>query len=298
MATVFNDTLFGQTAFQQLVDLLTPLSAFSTDISSDVKSEGSAVVVPLYGAIATTTFSQGTTVMEQTGGTISAVTVTLDKRRITPLDLTHQQLAESSNAGRWERWAFQLGKSMATRVLTDVWGVLQTTNFGEAIITTASSYYARAQLIAARKALVQAGVRGPKTFVGNMDIEAALLGDDKLTLALNRGDDRAIKEGDLGRLLGMQIYGSDVLPTNSISLTGFCCGAEGIAFAMRNLGDYIPTGDYEAVEQMVDPETGISALYTRHWSRAQGKYFVNLHTLFGYSAAVTNAVKLFTTPTT
>ena len=68
MATVFNDTLFAQTAFQQLVDLLLPLRAFSTDISSDVKSEGSAVVVPLFGNATTTTFTQGATVMEQTGG--------------------------------------------------------------------------------------------------------------------------------------------------------------------------------------------------------------------------------------
>jgi hypothetical protein len=67
---------------------------------------------------------------------------------------------------------------------------------------------------------------------------------------------------------------------------------------MRNLGDYLPAGDYEAVEQFVDNETGISALYTRHWSRAQGKYFINLHCLYGYSTAVTGALKVFTTPTT
>ena len=34
MATLFNDLLFAQTAFQQVVDSLSPLNAFSTDISS------------------------------------------------------------------------------------------------------------------------------------------------------------------------------------------------------------------------------------------------------------------------
>ena len=153
-------------------------------------------------------------------------------------------------------------------------------------------------MIVARQALIAAGVRGDKSFVGNLNIESALLGDDKITLALNRGDDMAIKEGMLGRLLGMQIYSSDVLPSNSISLTGFACGRDAIAVAMRNLGDYLPAGDYEAVEQFVDNETGISALYTRHWSRAQGKYFINLHCLYGYATAVTGALKVFTTPTT
>jgi len=129
-------------------------------------------------------------------------------------------------------------------------------------------------------------------------IEGALLGDTNIVNALNRGDNTAIKNGDLGMLFGLQTYMSDVLPSNSISLTGFACGQESIAFAMRDLGNYLPAGDYEAVEQMVDDETGISALYTRHWSRAQGKYFANLHCLYGYSTAVTGAMKLFTTPTT
>ena len=298
MATLFNDKIFGARAFQQLVEILTPLSAFSTDISSEVRGYGDAVIVPLFGNTTTTTFTQSTTVYEQSGGLISAITVTLDKRKITPIDLTLQQLAESSNASRFDQYADQLGKSMSQAVLTDIWSLITTTNFGSAVITTASANYDRAELIAARAALIGAGVRGNKSFVGNLAIESALLGDDKITLALNRGDSMAIKEGNLGRLLGMDIYTSDVLPSNSVSLVGFACGKDAIAVAMRNLGDYLPAGDYEAVEQFVDPETGISALYTRHWSRAQGKYFINLHCLYGYSTAVTGALKVFTTPTT
>ena len=298
MATVFNDKIYGQTAFNALRDFLTPLSAFSTDITNQVRGEGDAVIVPLFGAIATTTFTQSTTVMEQSGGLISAITVTLDKRKITPMDLTHQQLAESSNAGRFDQYAFQLGKSMAETVLADVWSLILTTNFGTAIITTASANYDRVELVAARKALRAAGARGNYTFLGNLDIEAALLSDTDITLALNRGDSMAIKEGNLGRLMGMDILASDVLPLNSISLTGFACGQDAIAFASRNLGQYLPDEDYAAIEPLMDEETGLSALYTRHWSRAQGKWFCNLHMLYGYSVGVSSALKVFTTPTT
>lgn len=298
MATVFNDKIFGQTAFQALRDLLLPLNVFSTDISGDLKSQGDSVTVPLFGNITTTTFSQATDVMEQSGGLISAITVTLDKRKITPLDLTHQQLAESSNAGRFDQYAFQLGKSMAETVITDVLSLVTTTNYGAAVITTATANYGREELIAARKAALQAGIRGTKSFVSNLDVEAALLGDQTITLALNRGDSMAIKEGMLGHLMGMDIYSSEVLPYNSVSLVGFVCGREAAAVAMRGLGPYFPTEDYDAIETFNDDETGISALYTRHWSRAQGKWFINLHCLYGYSKAVTTALKVFTTPTT
>jgi hypothetical protein len=299
MATIYNDKIFAQTAFQQLTKILSPLRAFLTDISPALRSEGDAVIVPLFENVATTTFDQTANSgmpYEEGGGEINAITVNLNKRFKTAIDMTLQQLAESSNVARHDQWAIQLGNSAAQRVLTEVWGVLTTTNFGEAIITTSPSNYGRAQLIKARQELLKAGVRGEKTFMVDMEAEAGLLGDDKITLALNRGDAQAIREGELGRLLGMNVMASDIIPLNAISLCGFACGQQGIAFAMRNLGDFLPSENYEAVEQLVDNESGISALYTRHWSTAKGKYFINLHTLFGFSPAVTKAVKLFRKP--
>ena len=73
MATTFNDTLFGQTIFDQLTDILMPLNIFSTDISSDAVNAGSAVVVPLFGNVTATSFVQGASAYEGTGGTISAI---------------------------------------------------------------------------------------------------------------------------------------------------------------------------------------------------------------------------------
>jgi len=296
--TTFNDTLFGQTVFQQLVDILLPLNIFSTDLSSEVVAPGSAVVVPLFGNVTSTSFVQGASAYEGTGGTISAITVTMDKRYITPVDLTPQQIADSSNARRIDAFGMQLAQATANKLLQDVFSVLTTTNFGAAVLTTASANYSRTQLIEARKQMIAAGVRGQKAFVGNLGVEAALLSDTNITLALNRGDSNAIKEGTLGKLFGMDIYGTDVLPTNSISLIGFVAGQEGVAVAMRNLGNYLPQEEYSAFEQYVDADSGISMLYTRHWNRSSGKWFINTHVLFGYSAAVTGAVKLFTTPTT
>lgn len=296
--TLFNDTLFGQTAFQALTEILLPLNIFSTDLSSEVTAPGASVVVPLFGNVSSTSFVQGASAYEGTGGTISAITVTVDKRYITPISVLPRQLADSSNASRIDRFANQLASATANSLLQEVFSVITTTNFGAAVITTSTDNYGRTQLRAARRALSGAGVRGARSFIGNLDVESAILGDDKVTLALNRGDSMAIKEGMLGRLMGMDIYGTDVLPTNSISLVGFCAGQEAIAVAMRNLGNYLPQEEYAAFEQFTDADTGISMLYTRHYAKASGTWHINTHILFGYSAAVTGALKVFTTPTT
>lgn len=299
MATTYNDTIFGQKVLQQLNTLLLPLGAFSTNISDELTKPGSAVVVPLYGNVTTTTWSQSTTVMEQTGGLVSAVTVTLDKRKITPIDLTHQQLLESTAAGRIDAFTTQLAKSIAKTVLTDILSVVTTTNFGEMNTTTTSSNWGRPMLIKARQALLDAGVvDGEGSLIMNRGIESALLGDDKITLALNRGDSMAIKEGKLGMLLGLDLYASSMFPTNSISMNAFVAGKDAVAVAFRRISDALPDGEFDAMEEIVDDETGLSLLYTRHWSRAQAKWFINMHCLYGYSAAVTKALTLFGTATT
>jgi hypothetical protein len=296
MATVYNDKIYGQKVLQQLNSLLLPIRAFTTDISDELKSAGDAVVVPLYGNTTTTTFTQASDVMEQTGGLISAVTVTLDKRRITPIDLTHQQMLEATAAGRPERFTTQLAKSIAKTVLLDIMSVITTTNFGTAVTTVSSASWARAQLIEARKAALDAGVMdGEISLVMNRSIESALLGVSELTLALNRGNDTAINQGNLGNIFGVDLYASSIFPTNSVSLNAFVCGKDAIAVAFRRIADELPAGEFEAMEEIVDDETGLSLLYTRHWSRAQAKWFINMHCLYGYSKAVTLALRPFCT---
>ena len=299
MANAYNDIIFGQKVLQQLTALLVPLKAFTTDISDQLTTKGATVVVPLFGNATTTTFTQATDVMEQTGGTISAVTVTIDKRRITPIDLTHQQLLESSAASRIDSFTVQLAKSIAKTVLTDIMSVITTVNFGEANTTTTSTNWGRPMLIKARQALLDAGVMdGEGSLIMNRTIESALLGDDKITLALNRGDASAIKEGNLGHLIGLDLYATSMFPTNGISMNAFVAGKDAIAVAFRRIADVLPSGEFDAIEEIVDDETGMSLLYTRHWSRAQAKWFINMHCLYGYSKAVTKALTLFHTATT
>jgi hypothetical protein len=75
-------------------------------------------------------------------------------------------------------------------------------------------------------------------------------------------------------------------------------GKDAVAVAFRRISDVLPSGEFDAMEEFTDPETGLSLLLTRHWSRAQAKWFINMHCLYGYSAAVTTALKLFHTATT
>ena len=298
MSTTFNDKLFADSLFQQVVDLLAPLRAFSTDFSGITGRPGDAVIVPLYGAVTSTTFTQATDVMEQTGGVVSAVTVTINSRKITPVDITSQQLADSSAAGNMDAFAYQMAQSMAGMVMADVLSAFTVSSFG-APVTTASANFKLDAITALRVALNgKKCPMGGRTIIVDDSVEAGIFSDTNLVLALNRGNAGTINEGNIGRVLGFDIITTTAMPLNAISLIGIACGKGALAVAFRNIGHLLPDEEYAAKEVVTDPATGLSMLYTRHWSRPQAKWFLNMQALYGYSKAVTLQAHLVTTATT
>lgn len=296
--TTFNDKLYADEILQQVVDMLAPLRAFSTDFSSVAKMPGDTVVVGLFGNITSTTFTQATTVMEQTGGLISAVTVNLTARKITPVDLTSQQLADSSNANKMDAFAYQMSQSLASMVMTDILSTFTVTDYG-APTTTASANFKLDAIAAVRVALNSKLCPKQNRFLIIDDaVEAGIFSDTNLVLALNRGNGATINEGDIGRVLGFDVITTTNLPLNSISMIAIGCGKGAAAVAFRNVGDLLPDEEYAAKEVMTDSATGLSMLYTRHWSRAQAKWFLNLQALYGYSKAITKQGHVVCTATT
>lgn len=296
--TTFNDKLYANGILQQVVDMLTPISAFSTDFSGSLGRPGDTLVVPLYGAITSTTFTQATDVMEQTGGTVSAVTLTINARKIVPVDLTTQQLIDSSASNNMDAFQYQMAESLASMVVTDVLSTFTVSNYG-APTTTASANFKLDAITAIRVALnAKLCPKGNRTLIIDDAVEAGIFSDTNIVLALNRGGNQTINEGDIGRLLGFNIITTTNLGMASISRIGIACGKGAAAVAFRSLGDVYPEEDYAAREVVTHSGTGISLLYTRHWSRPQAKWFLNLQALYGYVKAVTLQGHIVCTATT
>ena len=220
MATLFNDKLFATEAFQQVIDSLTGLTAFSTDLSPIASKPGESITVPLFGALTATTFTQGASVMEGTGGTISAITVTLNARKIVPVDLTPQQMADSANASNFDAFTYQMGAALSTLIWTDVLSLFTVSTFGVPT-TTASANFKLDAISAVRVALnAKKCPKANRTLILDDGVEAGLFADTNLVLALNRMSNKTIDEGDIGRVLGFDIMTPTAFPLNGISLIG------------------------------------------------------------------------------
>jgi hypothetical protein len=292
MATIaLNDKIFTQIALQAFVAKLTPLNAFTRDFSGDARRKGDAIVVPLISGITATTFNSS---YEEGGGAITFATVNIDRHRIASIDLTDVQVANSS-AAVLDNLAIQAGESLARIVLQDIWSAITVTNFGAAILTTAGAGYTIAQIGALRKALAKRNVPTDRlSFINNSDIFTGLLTSAGVAQALNYGGAEAVRDGQIPRLLGMEIYESNVIPANAISLGGFVAHPDSIALAMRYLEPQA-AGEYLAAEQ-VTASNGITMGYRRHYNTATGKHFANFECLFGFTPALTLGLALVTVP--
>jgi hypothetical protein len=293
MTLNFNDGIYAQDVLNAFVATLAPLRAFSRDLSGATAAVGNAVYVPRIDAVTATTFNQSYT---GTGGTVNTITVSLDKHRIQTIDLTDVQQLNSS-AAKIENFARQQGQALAKIVLQDIWSVITTTNFGAAVVTTAASNWSKTQVRALRKQLSQSNVDlSQVSLVLDTETHDALLGDSTINQAYAYGGAEAIREGRIPRLMGFNVYESNVIPLNSISLTAFACHPDAIAVAMRNINTVVPDGVYQGLETLTDRASGISMGYRRYYDGGTGKVYASVECLFGYAAGLTPGLKIATVP--
>lgn len=290
MATISHtDVIYSQAALQAFTQSLVPFSAFSRSYTGDAAQVGQAIRVPLVETLSATTFSYTANSgfpYEDSGGAISAVTITMDKHLIVTVDVTDVQAANTSSAAV-ENFGHQQGKALGRKVQELVWSVVTPTNFGAAVTAAPIANISKAAVNAARTALVKRGVPTDSlALICNSDVYQNLLDDSTIAHAMAYGSPEAIRDGRVPRLLGMDVYEASLFPLNSASLVGMVVHRDALALAVRPLQPQEASA-YQAVEILVDSDTGLACTYRRHYSPGRGRYYASLETIVGYTPALT-----------
>lgn len=298
MATInFNDKIFAQQILQQVTKKIPPLMKFARNFSSETGRVGDAIAVPLIGACSATTFSQSDNSgnpYEQSGGQADAVTVTLDKQHIVPVDITDLQ-AVSQSPAQADLYAVQAGNALANRVFQVIASLVTSVNFGAIVTTLAAASWGTTQARLVKKTLDQRDVSPDnRSLFIPTDVMDAFLGDGLLNAAYAYGS-AVLPEGRIPRLLGMDVVDLNNIPLNGISLLGWAQHPDAIAVAMRALPPQ-DTSMLSAYEVLSEPQSGFTFNYRRHYNPGSGKQHINLEALFGMTKGVTLALALFTKP--
>jgi hypothetical protein len=291
ISTSINDRLIAQEALQAFTGDLEPASIFSTSYSAETVRRGSTVEVPLIANLTATTFAGDYTTG---GGTINNVSVSVATHRIVTADVSDNEWANSS-AVEVTKFARQAGKALAQSVLTTIYNLFVTTAGSAAQYTatvTGLSAFTLTNARALRKAL--SDEKAPLTdraLILNTTLYDSLLSQSGLLDAGQFGSRDAIADARVPRLLGMRVYESLILPTNSISLSAVAVHPNAVALAVRALEPQAP-GEYLAAQTVTDPETGLTIGIRRFYRPETGKHHLAFECLFGCSRAITGAAKL------
>jgi len=294
MATInsaLNDKLIAQAALESFTADLEPLSIFTTSYSNEVVRRGASVEVPLIANLTATTFADS---YEADGGTMNKVTINVDTHRIVTVSLSDTEYSKSSVA-EITKFAVQQGKALAQSILTTVYNQFVTTAGSAAQYSatlTNLSAFTITNARALRKALSDEKVPlTDRALILNTTLYDSLLSQSGLLDASAFGARDTIADGRVPRILGMNVYESLILPTNSISLSGIAVHPNAVAVAVRALEPQAPS-EYLAATVVTDPQSGLTLGYRRHYSPSSGKHFVSFECVMGTSKALTSAAKL------
>lgn len=284
--TNLNDTIFAQNALEAFVRELAPLSAFSTSYSAEAERKGSAVIVPLVSALTATTFNSD---YEVGGGTMTGVTVNLDKHFIVSVDLTDVQAANSSSADL-EKFGRQGGAALATAIITDIFGLVTSANFGTAVITTAAANfnYTQANLLRKRVTALNMPRENRSLFLDGDSCEA-LLNDSSIKASFATSLAESMVNGAIPRVAGFSLRELQIIPTVD-GQYAFAVHPSAIAVAVRYLQPQAP-GEYLEVRRLDDPNTGLTIGYRRHYSTKTGRHYLNLEAIWGRAVGISSGIR-------
>lgn len=295
MATLtnVNDTIISQNALQAFTEMLAPLSVFSKSYSDETEKKGSAVMVPLFGNLSATTFNQD---YEVGGGTITGVTVNLNIHKIVPVDLTDAQVANSSVADL-EKWGIQAGQALATAVITDIFSLITSVNFGAPVITTTSGNWSYAQTNKLRRlANTNKLPQNGRTLFLDPTAMEALLNDSAIKGSFFTQLAQSVATGLAINVAGWQVRESNLILTTDVQYA-FGVVPDAIALAVRYLQPQNP-GAYDAVAKLTDAATGLTIGYRRHYQPAKGKHFANFECLWGRAVGLSTGLLRVSSPGT
>jgi hypothetical protein len=285
--TNLTDINFAEKALQGFVATLLPLNAFSTNFEPTPVPPGNTVIVPLIGAVTATTFGGAYNVC---GGTMTGITVTINRHKVVQIgqsDLT----AASSSVANLDRFAFQQGAGLAIAVLQDVFTLLTTANFAIAS-SLGNQAFGVTTILKGRTDLNnnKAPAIG-RALVLDVAPYSALLSLTTFNAAYAFGSTDPLREGSIARVLGFDVYETNGLPgTNSVM--GFVAVPAAIAIANRYLQPQ-DTTYYRDARPVSDPNTGATFGIRRHYDPNTGTEYVNMECNYGYAAGITTGAELY-----
>jgi len=289
--TGINDDILAQSVLEGYTTAIAPLSAFTTDFSSEAARRGEKVSImrdntAIDAALDKTT--HGAYTVQDADS--DAIELTLGQPKYVSWGLDDVEIASSSIL-TMEKFGRRKGNLLAKTVLQDIWSEITLANFGAAASVGLAANFDEDDVADVAESCDSADWGDDRYLVLSPAYIAALrkVGAIKDTSGYGYN---AIQNGDIPMLHGFKVIMSNAIPANGENLTGFATDGNGIAAAFRYLAPQ-QGHKYNRAEALVG-EGGIT-LGLRDWySEDSGVRKNVIETVYAYETGIGTGVKRIT----
>ena len=271
-----NLSLIAQSALDNLSSQHPPVSAFSTDFSSEIADVGESISTRIATAVTAGDATSGYTAADVTS---SAKTVTLNKHKHFTMAFTDLEIAKGG-MNMLERTFVRPGThSVINAMVDDLMALVVNSEFGNVVTVAAAGFGADDVATLAGDLTTLNVPKNERSLIILPTYYANLAQDNAIQASYASTLDDSLRDHSVPRVHGFNVYEYSDIPTNSENLAGFACGPEALLIASRQPA--IPQNWSGAVESATDPDSGLTIQLRSWYEGKDGKQYITMTVIYG-----------------
>lgn len=271
-----NLAAIAQSVLDNLSAQHTPVSAFTTDFSSEIADQGESITTRIATAVSAGDASSG---YSATDVTSSAKTVTLNQHKHFTMAFTDLEIAKGGMNMLERTFVRPATHAVINSMVDALMALVVNSEFANKATVTSSNFGADDVATLAGDLTTLNVPKDERALIIKPAYYASLAQDNAIQASYASTLDDSIRNHSVPRVHGFNVYEYSDIPSNSQNLEGFACGPEALLIAARQPA--IPQNWAGAVESVTDPDSGLTIQLRSWYEGTQGKQLITATTIFG-----------------
>ena len=271
-----NLAAIAQSVLDNLSAQHTPVSAFTTDFSSEIADQGESITTRIATAVSAGDASSG---YSATDVTSSAKTVTLDQHKHFTMAFTDLEIAKGGMNMLERTFVRPATHAVINSMVDALMALVVSSEFGNVATVAAADFGADDVATLAGDLTTLNVPKDERALIIKPSYYASLAKDNAVQASYATTLDDSLRNHSVPRVHGFNVYEYSDIPSNSQNLEGFACGPEARLSAARQPA--IPQNWSGAVESVTDPDSGLTIQLRSWYEGKDGKQMITLTTIFG-----------------
>lgn len=178
--------------------------------------------------------------------------------------------------------------SVANKMMDDTLALVTNANFSNNTVVTSGNFDADDAADLAKSLTTQNTMKSGRSMIIGPAYYAALAKDNAIQAAYAFGGSEAIRENEVPRVHGFDVYEYTDIPDNSENLEGIVCSQEGVIIAARQPS--LPQNWFGDVESVTEPGSGLTLQYRSWYEGKDGKQYITCTLIYGVAVGVAENV--------